>query len=125
VVSRRWGIAVVVIACSTAAIRAATAPSASPLYPLDENARKKIFAELVQKEAENRRKALKDWPADPWSEDDHFHHLEMQEVEHVAHQFRTNDSEVLRALDDGVRERWFGDVVRATVPPCRPRPITD
>lgn len=119
-----WGWIVALAVVVTAMARAATAPSL-PAMPLDEVGRRKAFASMAQAEVAMRKQALHDWPADPWSEDDHFHHLEHQRAEAVARELGTSESEVLRALDDGMRGRWLGVPMRTTVPPCRPRPITD
>lgn len=74
-----------------------------------------------------RKQAQKDWAADPWSQDDAFHNLEHQRAWGLAGTMKTSEAEILRAVDDGMRENWprFGIVLRTTVPPCRPRPITD
>lgn len=80
---------------------------------------------MATQEEPTRKQALHDWPADPWSEDDHFHHLEHQRAQQVASQLRTTEQDVLRIVDDGMRERWLLLPLRTTVPPCRPRPITD
>ena len=108
-----------------AVARAATSHTAEIPKSLDDNARHRAFALVAQEEPSMRMKALHDWPADPWSEDDHFHHLEHQRAEAVAHQLRTSESEVLRSVDDGMHGHWLSIPMQPTVPPCRPRPITD
>ena len=108
-----------------AVARAATSHTAEIPKSLDDNARHRAFALVAQEEPSMRMKALHDWPADPWSEDDHFHHLEHDRARAVAAQLHTSEYEVLRALDDGMREHWLVLPMRDSVPPCRPRPITD
>ena len=74
-----------------------------------------------------RKQAMKDWAADPWSQDDAFHNLEHQRAWGLAGPMKTSEADILRAVDDGMRENWprWGAAMKTTVPPCRPRPITD
>ncbi len=114
-------------ACTTAAVAALTAHPLPAPKVLDEDGRRQAFGILSNEEATMRRQAAKDWPADPWSQDDAFHNLEHGRAWGLAGAMHTSEAEVLRALDDGMREGWprYGANMKTTVPPCRPRPITD
>lgn len=112
---------------AAALVVAATAPRPPQPDALDARRREDAFVTFVREEGNMRRQAARDWPADEWSQDDAFHNLEHQRAWNLAGAMKTSEAEVLRALDDGMREGWprYGAQMRTTVPPCRPRPITD
>lgn len=103
---------------------ASTAPATPP--PADERARKAAYVLMVTEEQNMRRDAVKDFPADPWSQDDAFHNLEYKRAKQIAGPRQMSVQDVLLAMDEGMRERWPKPVTIhqiPTVPPCRPRPI--
>jgi hypothetical protein len=103
----------------------AARPIASP-PPADEHARRAAYVLMVTEEQNMRRDAIKDFPADPWSQDDAFHNLEYRRAKEIARKRGMSVQDVLLAMDEGMRERWPKPVAinqKATVPPCRPRPI--
>ena len=104
-----------------------TAPAIATPKTLTNDERMQVFSGFAMEEPRMRRQAEKDWSTDPWSQDDAFHNLEHQRAWNLANQMKTSEAEVLRAVDDGMREGWpqWGAQMKTTVPPCRPRPITD
>jgi len=114
-------------ACTTACVAVLTAPASPKPKALDDQERAHVFSVFSMEENGMRRQAAKDWAADPWSQDDAFHNLEHQRAWNMASGMKTSEQEVLRAVDDGMREGWpqWGGTMKTTVPPCRPRPITD
>jgi len=114
-------------ACMSAVVASVTAHGLPSPRKLDDEERKRVFNIFSQEEPQMRKQAQKDWAADPWSQDDAFHNLEHQRAWGLAGSMNTSEAEVLRALDDGMRENWprWGAAMKTTVPPCRPRPITD
>jgi hypothetical protein len=105
---------------------AATRPALPAPRGLTEAEQRQVFAELARWEPEARLEAEESFPGDPWSQDDHFHNLEQQRAGRVAARLRTSVGEVLRAIDEGLRQGWSPELPRrATVAPCRPRPFYD
>jgi len=106
--------------------RAATvAPMAHPA-PVDEATRRGIFVSMAAEERKMRREAAKDFPADPWSQDDAFHNLEYKRAKTMAGERGISIADVLRAEDEGMRRHWprpSAAWLNPSVPPCRPRPI--
>ncbi len=112
--------------CLLAIARAATAQPPPLLSPATESDRHTIFEVIAGEEPTMRRTAAKDFPSEAWSADDDFHSLEQQRAVLYAHQHRFRYSDVLSALDEGMRKGWKpkgGAALRVTVPPCRPRAI--
>ena len=71
-----------------------------------------------------RAKATHNFPGDAWSQDDDFRRREQARSRVVAVERGTRLSDVMRALDEGIREEWPlppGTVLKPGVPPCRPR----
>jgi hypothetical protein len=88
--------------------------------------RRGAYAILASEERNMRREGIKDFPADPWSQDDAFHNTEYRRAKQIASQRVMSLQDVLLAMDEGMRERWpkaAGVHQKPTVPPCRPRPI--
>lgn len=91
-----------------------------------EEAQREAFSVMVSAEPSMRHQAETNFPGDPWSQDDDFHALEVQKVISHANLRGLSTADVLRALDDGLREGWprpDNISMKATVPPCRPRAI--
>jgi hypothetical protein len=110
---------------AAAVIRAATASSPlppSPRAPPSEEVRRAIFREIAAAEPGLRDAAAKKFPGDAWSQDDDFHNREQESMRRLAGAYDVAFGEVLKAVDDGLRERWPGaGGMRSSVPPCRPR----
>jgi hypothetical protein len=73
-----------------------------------------------------RREASKTFPSDLWSRDDDFHQRESSRARDWAKSHHARVSDVLSAVDEGLRERWPSGSpgpLSATVPPCRPRAV--
>jgi hypothetical protein len=115
-------IAIAVVA-SLAMLRAATAPTPpAPTKPIDEKMAREAYRDVTNRERQTRREAAVKFPGDPWSQDDDFHEKENEAVRNFssAHELRLSD--VVRAVDDGMRERWPTPIQpNPKVPPCRPR----
>src|SRR5438552_17743941 len=109
-------------ACTTACAVVWTARATPAPKSLSNDERMHVFSVLAMEENSMRRQAAKDWATDPWSQDDAFHNLEHQRASGLATGAHTSEQEVLRALDDGMREGWpqWGGSLKTTVPPCRP-----
>lgn len=120
---RAWLLLVVVSA--VAFVRAATArPPEAPPPAADADLRAAFLA-IAGAERDMRRDAAKDFPTDHWSQDDDFHRRELDKARDFARTRRIPLGDVLRAVDDGMRERWSSaaSAMTATVPPCQPRAI--
>jgi hypothetical protein len=112
-------------AVSAAVIRVATVPPSALPFRADEKTRRGFFEALARAEPGMRATAAENFPGDLWSADDDFHSFEMRLAHELAARAGLDVPEVLRAIDDGIRERWPVDGPRpqATAPPCHPRPI--
>jgi hypothetical protein len=109
----------------TAVVRAATAPAPSG-DALAEKQWPAAFRAIASKEKEMRESAIEQFPSDAWSQDDTFHATERTHAHALAAQRRISRAQVWRAFDEGMRARWpvpGGIPLRASVAPCRPRPI--
>lgn len=103
----------------------ASEPKSAP-PPAPEHQRRNAYTVIAADERNMRRESIKDFPADPWSQDDGFHNSEYRRARQVATQRSMSLQDVLRAMDEGMREHWpkpAGIHQKPTVPPCRPRPI--
>jgi hypothetical protein len=110
----------------TACVLTARDDAPAPSKTLDDPARQAAFRELASEEASQRARASRTFPWDAWSQDDDFHANEMLMAMRIARTRGVALGDVLRALDDGMREQWPlppSANVRPSVPPCRPRPI--
>ncbi len=119
-----WTVAAVPAAVAVAL--ALTSPTKAPRGHLTPEQAHDAFRTIAGAEPQLRREAAKRFPTDPWSQDDDFHRQEMTRARSFADSHRAPLGEVLRAVDDGMREGWprpGGAEVRVTVPPCRPRAI--
>jgi hypothetical protein len=109
---------------TVAVVRAATAPLPPDGVAASAEVRRAVFSEIAAEEPEMRAKAAHNFPGDTWSQDDDFHHSEQARARVVAVDRGTRLSDVMRALDEGMREEWPlppGIVLKPGVPPCRPR----
>ena len=109
-----------------AVVRAATAAVILDSPAGTDGARHAVFVDLASAEPKMRRESAKDFPADPWSQDDNFHNLEYKKAKALGGERGISLSDVLRAADDGMREVWSrppGVWLNPSVPPCHPRPI--
>lgn len=105
-----------------AVVRATTAPTPDPGKPLDAIGAHDAYRDVVGRERTMRRDAAVKFPGDLWSQDDDFHQREADTMRSFSSARSVHLSEVLRAVDDGIREHWLSPVQPiATVPPCRPR----
>ncbi len=118
------------IGCGALCVAAVTvdlsAPRIEAAPEASSDAKKHAFYMLASEEAFMRKGAAKSFPTDPWSQDDDFHNREFRRLQALATSDHVSVTSMLRAIDDGARERWPqapGSVLDETVPPCRPRPI--
>ncbi len=115
------------LCCAFAAVVAARSPAPVEPPPLPESMREEAFRYVAQFEAEMRDGTKNSYPGDAWSQDDQFYAGINFRVGEFAAQKNVSRSDVWRALDEGVRERWTvpdgGPPLKATIVPCRPRPI--
>jgi hypothetical protein len=110
--------------CVVALWRATTPAPPSSADAATEQVRRAIFAEVARQEPSMRAEAAHQFPGDAWSQDDDFHQREQKEARNAANRYHVRLGDALRALDDGLRDRWplpAGVVMRPGVPPCRPR----
>jgi hypothetical protein len=109
-----------------AVVRAATASVIVDSPAGDDKTRRAVFMAIASEEPKMRRASAKDFPADPWSQDDNFHNLEYKKAKSLGGEKGISLADVLRATDDGMRESWprpAGVWLNPSVPPCHPRPI--
>jgi hypothetical protein len=120
---RRWAPRAVLAALLLVALaRILSASSAAHPLPISPELAHRAYSEIVGREPTMRREAALKFPGDPWSADDDFHEREQQAVRGFAGHQGVPIGDVLRALDDGMHERWPASASPiAQVPPCRPR----
>ncbi len=89
---------------------------------LTEPQAREVYRDMTGRERSMRREAAVKFPGDLWSQDDDFHERENETVRSTASSKKIRFSDVVRAIDDGMRAHWpaSGQPI-ATVPPCRPR----
>jgi hypothetical protein len=108
-----------------AVTRAITAPGAAPPERDDRSLRTAVFRQMTADETALRRDAARAFPGDPWSADDDFHNHQQRRARALAARLQLSIGTVLRAVDEGLHERWPAanpDPLTAAVPPCHPRP---
>lgn len=114
----------------TAVLRAATAIPPEERPDTTAAAMRAAFSEIAAEEPAMRASSAQEFPGDLWSQDDDFHGREQKRAREVAGAKGMRLPDVLRALDDGLREHWpitaDGGVtldvhLAPGVPPCRPR----
>ena len=114
--------AVVVVVTLAAVVRVATAHPPPTGKTLTEVGAHDAYRDVTSRERQMRRDAAVKFPGDLWSQDDDFHQREADEMRSFSSGREVRLSDVLRAVDDGMHERWLSPVTPiATVPPCRPR----
>jgi hypothetical protein len=92
--------------------------------PASEEVRREAFTQIANEEPAMRAKSAHEFPGDAWSQDDDFHKREEKRARVIAAERGVRLGDVLRALDDGLREAWpVGPDVHLApgVAPCRPR----
>ncbi len=119
---RRAAYALLLVPISAVTVRATTGAKDAPPRSADEAERKSMFSMIASNEPTYRREVVKDFPTDPWSQDDAFHEREFQRIRSVTSGRGVRLVDGLLGLDDGLRASRPGRY-RATVPPCRPRTI--
>ena len=119
----RWSLFAAVVV--TALVRVLGARAEPPLPSADADLRAQALDALVTGEPASRREAATSYPTDPWSADDYFHAKERKDARAFAKLHRVPLTDVLDALDEGLRaRRSSGDrSIVSTVPPCHPRAI--
>ena len=85
--------------------------------------RERIALDLIEPEQQWRAAAKRRFPGDHWSQDDDFHRVEQSRVRRIAGRRKVTLTDVLRAIDEGLRVRPQGR--RVTASPCKPRPFYD
>ena len=107
------------------AVRASTGGIPRESYRASPEMREEAFRIIAGAEPGMRRSAERSFPFDPWSQDDAYHAMEWRRAMQYADQRGLSLGEVLKAIDDGMREGWAKQpsMMRNTVPPCHPRPI--
>lgn len=100
-------------------------PPLAPLPAADATLGAQIGRGLRASEASFRQQALKKFPGDPWSQNDHFGTLERDFVRAAAARHQLRPGSVLEAIDRDVRAAPDAAPQRGWVPPCMPRPFYD
>ncbi len=120
---RRWLPRAILAGLLVAAlVRVLTASSASHAPPVTPDLSRRAYADIVSREPSMRRESALKFAGDPWSADDDFHQREQDSVRSFAGHQNVPIGDVLRAVDDGMHERWPASATPlAQVPPCRPR----
>lgn len=125
--TKAWiGVTVLLGVLAVGSVRAATAEPPQPRAHLGDDGRRQVFEKLASLEPTQRMAAARKFAGDAWSQDDDFHAVQMQAARGIARRRGVSLGQVLRALDDGMREGWpvpGGVQMKTTVPPCRPRPV--
>ncbi len=114
---------VIAVVATLAIARVATAPAPNaPTQPIAEKAAKDAYRDVTSRERQARREAAVKFPGDPWSQDDDLHERESEAVRNFAGSHELRLSDVVRAVDDGMRDHWpTSGQPNPKVPPCRPR----
>jgi hypothetical protein len=114
---------VIAVVALLAMVRAATAPvPKAPTKPIDDKMARDAYRDVTNRERQTRREAAVKFPGDPWSQDDDFHERENEFVRNFAGSHDLRLSDVVRSVDDGIREHWQASIQpNPKVPPCRPR----
>jgi len=119
-----WGPLVAVSTFALVRALLARAPEAAP--GSDDGLDHRLFSAVATDETSMRHEAAKAFPTDLWSRDDDFHRHEGQKTRDWAGAHHMRLSDAFRALDEGLRSRWFQanpEPLTLTTPPCRPRAI--
>jgi hypothetical protein len=122
---RRSLIAVTLIAgsCLVVVIGALRAPPASFAKRLSDEERAEVGRILAAQEPAWHQQATKDFPGDPWSQEDDFARAEYNQARSEAVRRAAHVGDALRAADESLRAQSTGR--RVGVSPCKPRPFYD
>jgi hypothetical protein len=115
---------VIASAVLSAAIRAGLAPVKAESPSMNDRQARQVYFDVTAKEPDERRDAALRFAGSAWSEQDDFHARERGMVRAVANGRGVSVSNVVFALDRGMREGWptgGGVAVSPKVIPCRPR----
>jgi len=113
------------LVCAGAMARALSAPELAEPPPASQKMLVEAFQFVTDSEQEDRDRSRHGFPGDIWSEDDDFHLAEAKRARTFAVSRSMSLSDVLAAVDMGLRARWQPTrsvVLLSTVPPCHPRP---
>ncbi len=119
-----WGTFAASCAVALALAIGARAPERAPAAT--EADRRAAFRAIASDEGHMRSAAADAFPGDLWSRDDDFHRHELDRAVDWAKEHGVRVSDVLSAIDEGLRSHWPNDndgPLVATVPPCRPRAV--
>ena len=115
---------VVLVGCSAVAVgRASLVSPPAPSRSATPAERQRIAQDLLEAERQWRAAAKRRFPGDLWSQDDDFHRVEQYRARRIAGRLKISLTDVLRAIDEGLRARPQGR--RVTASPCKPRPFYD
>jgi hypothetical protein len=115
---------VVPLLCLSAAVSyASTRERIAPRAAADVATAARIGRALRAKETDFRRRALRKFPGDPWSQGDHVGSLERDFVRSASSREHVRPGSLLDAIDRDVRAFPGSDGERARVPACMPRPF--
>ena len=116
--------AIVLTTCVAVVLgRAVLASPPPPKRSATKAERERIAEDLSDHEPNWRAASQRRFPGDHWSQDDDFHRVEQHRARTIASRLKITLSDVLRAIDDGLRARPEGR--RVTASPCKPRPFYD
>jgi hypothetical protein len=118
-----WTIFALLLAAAVA--RTVGTRQRDPSWRADEATRVAMFNAMASSEPTARSEGARAFPGDPWSADDDFHLHEIRKAWEVGLDHRAAVADVLRAVDEGVRDnanQADPAPLLATVPPCHPRP---
>lgn len=117
---------IVVTVVAVVVTRAARAPAPSAPRAATPEERASFAATVASREGAWRASAATEFPADHWSQRDAFHADEAATVKELAGGAGVAYEEVLRAIDEDVRQSRGRDRDRsADVVPVKPRPVFD
>jgi hypothetical protein len=115
---------IVLVACVAVVVgRASLAVTPAPNRSATKAERESIALDLIESEQHWRASAKRRFPGDHWSQDDDFHRVEQSRARSIASRRKITLTDVLRAIDEGLRSHPQGR--RVTASPCKPRPFYD
>ena len=116
--------AVVLLVCVSVVVgrvaRATPPPAKRSATPAE---RELIALELISPERRWRAASKRRFAGDHWSQDDDFHRAEQYRARGSSDRLNVSLTDVLRAIDEGLRAHPAGR--RVTASPCKPRPFYD
>jgi hypothetical protein len=119
------GVSIAAVCTAVAFGLALSAPEVSRTRAASHGDAERFAARLRSDEPGLRRKALERFPADAWSQGDHFGSSERRALRDGAQRAGVDIDSLILAVDEDVRRhRLTADgAVRAPVAPCMPRPF--